>query len=249
MTVIILSLGALGSYLIGSMPTAYIFGKTLKGIDIREFGSGNVGATNTFRVIGRFPGIIVLLIDIVKGYVCATYIANFFMYIAPVTRPELYRVFIGMAVIAGHNWPVFLKFKGGKGVATSAGVVIGLIPKIFWLGFLVWLIIFSVTGYISLASIVASMSIPIFTLFFGEPLEIVVFLCALCISLGNLDVYGPLTTAFTASMISRILGNGILIFSRIAYRVLSIAYRVVRIVFHIICRGEKSFALFNFEGE
>lgn len=172
--------GVVVSYLIGSLPTAYIFGKVLKGVDIRHFGSGNVGATNTFRVIGKLPGIIVLIVDIIKGYICVAYIADFFMYASPVARPELYRVFAGMAVIAGHNWPLFLKFKGGKGVATSAGVVIALIPKIFWLGFLMWVIIFSVTGYVSLASIIASISVPIFTLMFGEPVEIIIFLCILC---------------------------------------------------------------------
>ncbi|MFC1623755.1 glycerol-3-phosphate acyltransferase, partial [Candidatus Omnitrophota bacterium] len=121
MSYFILSLGILTSYIIGSIPTAYLFGRLFKGIDIRHFGSGNIGATNTFRVIGRVPGLIVLVIDILKGFICATYIANFFMYASPVARPELYKVFTGMAAIAGHNWTLFLKFKGGKGVATSAG--------------------------------------------------------------------------------------------------------------------------------
>ena len=103
------------------------------------------------------------------------------MYLAPVTRPELYRILVGLCAIAGHNWTVFLKFKGGKGVAASAGVVIGLIPKIFWLGFLVWLITFFITGFVSLGSIIAVISIPIFTLAFGEPAEIVVFMCLLCL--------------------------------------------------------------------
>ena len=179
----ILFLGLLIAYLIGSMPTAYIFGRAIKGIDIREFGSGNIGATNTFRVIGRFPGIIVLAIDILKGFVCATYIANFFMYITPVARPELYKVLMGVASIVGHNWTIFLKFKGGKGVATSAGVIMGLIPKIFWLGFLVWIIIVSVTGYVSLASIVASVSVAFFTLIFNESTEIVIFISILCLAI------------------------------------------------------------------
>lgn len=177
----ILFVGLIVSYLIGSIPTAYIFGRLFKGIDIRQFGSGNVGATNVFRVVGRAPGLIVLTIDLLKGFVCVTYIANFFLYASPVTRPELYRVFVGMAAITGHNWTVFLKFKGGKGVATSAGVVIGLIPKIFWLGFFVWCIVFSITGYVSLASIVASISIPIFTLLFKEPSEIIIFMSLLCL--------------------------------------------------------------------
>jgi glycerol-3-phosphate acyltransferase PlsY len=178
---IILFLGFVSAYIIGSIPTAYIFGKVLKGIDIREYGSGNIGATNVFRVIGKTPGIIVLIIDIIKGYISATYLASGFLYLAPVTRPELYRILIGLSAIAGHNWTLFLKFKGGKGVAASAGVVIGLIPKIFWLGFLVWLITFFITGFVSLGSIIAVISIPIFTLAFGEPVEIVVFLCLLCL--------------------------------------------------------------------
>ena len=177
----ILFLGFAAAYVIGSIPTAYIFGRVFKGIDIREYGSGNVGATNVFRVIGKVPGITVLAIDIIKGFVCATYLASGFMYLAPVIRPDVYRILVGLCAIAGHNWTIFLKFKGGKGVATSAGVVIGLIPKIFWLGFLVWLITFFITGLVSLGSIVAVISIPIFTLAFGEPAEIVVFMCLLCL--------------------------------------------------------------------
>lgn len=178
---IILFLGFAAAYIIGSVPTAYIFGRVIKGIDIREYGSGNVGATNVFRVIGKIPGVIVLTIDIIKGFVCATYLASGFLYLAPVTRPELYRILVGLSAIAGHNWTIFLNFKGGKGVATSAGVVIGLIPKISWLGFLVWLIMFFITGFVSLASIIAAISIPIFTLAFGEPAEIIIFMCVLCL--------------------------------------------------------------------
>jgi glycerol-3-phosphate acyltransferase PlsY len=178
---LILFLGLASAYLIGSIPTAYIFGRILKGIDIREYGSGNIGATNVFRVIGKVPGAVVLAIDILKGLLCTTYVASLFLYMAPVTRPELYRIFIGLSAIAGHNWTVFLKFKGGKGVATSAGVVIGLIPKIFWLGFLVWLITFFITGLVSLSSIIAAITVPIFTLAFGQPAEIIVFMSVLCL--------------------------------------------------------------------
>lgn len=181
MAYFILFLGITAAYVIGSIPTGYIFGRVIKGIDIRQFGSGNIGATNTLRVIGRVPGLAVLAIDIFKGFLCVTYLANFFMYIAPLTRPELYRVFMGLAAIAGHNWTVFLRFKGGKGVATSAGVVVGLMPKIFWLGFLVWLIVFLVTGYVSIASIIASLSISIFALASNQPTELTVFVSALCL--------------------------------------------------------------------
>ena len=178
---LILFLGFAAAYVIGSIPTAYIFGRVIKGIDIREHGSGNIGATNVFRVIGKAPGIIVLIIDALKGLICVTYLASGFLYLAPVTRPELYRILVGLSAIAGHNWMLFLKFKGGKGVAASAGVAIGLIPKIFWLGFLVWLITFFITGFVSLASIIAIISVPIFTLAFGEPAEIVIFMCLLCL--------------------------------------------------------------------
>ena len=178
---LILFLGFAAAYVIGSIPTAYIFGRVIKGIDMREHGSGNIGATNVFRVIGKAPGIIVLIIDALKGLICVTYLASGFLYLAPVTRPELYRILVGLSAIAGHNWMLFLKFKGGKGVAASAGVAIGLIPKIFWLGFLVWLITFFITGFVSLASIIAIISVPIFTLAFGEPAEIVIFMCLLCL--------------------------------------------------------------------
>ncbi|MBU4342718.1 MAG: glycerol-3-phosphate 1-O-acyltransferase PlsY [Candidatus Omnitrophica bacterium] len=176
-----LFLGLLVAYLIGSIPTAYLFGRVLKGIDIRGYGSGNVGATNTFRVIGRVPGLIVLAIDIAKGFLCVGYVASFFMLVSPVARPELYRVLAGLAAIVGHNWTIFLRFKGGKGVATSAGVIIGLIPGIFWLGFAAWAIVFLITGYVSLASIIASITVPVFTLIFNEPAEIIIFLSILCI--------------------------------------------------------------------
>ncbi len=175
--------GLISAYLIGSIPTAYILGRLIKGIDIRRFGSGNIGATNTFRVMGKAPGLVVLAIDILKGFICVSYIADLFLYISPAARPELYKVLVGLATITGHNWTVFLKFKGGKGVATSAGVVIGLIPKIFWFGFSVWLIVFALTGFVSLASIIASVSIPVFTLIFGEPTEIIVFMSLLCLAI------------------------------------------------------------------
>lgn len=177
----ILFSGILVSYIIGSIPTGYIFGRALKGIDIRQFDSGNVGAANTFRVIGRVPGLIVLAIDVLKGFLCVTYLAGLFMYLSPVARPELYKVFMGLAAITGHNWTVFLRFKGGKGVATGAGVIIGLAANVFWLGFLIWLIVFLMTGYVSLASIVASVSMPVLTLVSGQPTALTIFVSVLCL--------------------------------------------------------------------
>ena len=108
------------AYFIGAIPTGYWAGRLLKGIDIREHGSKNMGATNVLRVLGKGPGIAVLLIDILKGVLPLTLIANLLGISDPLTL-----VLIGIAAVAGHNWTVFLGFKGGKGVATSLGVLIG----------------------------------------------------------------------------------------------------------------------------
>ena len=100
---------------------AYIFGRVLKNLDIREHGSGNMGATNAFRVLGKGPGTIVLILDIIKGIIPVTVLANVFG-----LEDALSLVIISVAAVAGHNWTVFLGFKGGKGMATSLGVLIGL---------------------------------------------------------------------------------------------------------------------------
>ncbi len=181
MSYIILFLGLIAAYLIGSIPTAYIAGRLLKGIDIRDHGSGNVGATNTFRVVGKIPGVVVLLIDIFKGYISVVFFANLFIKVASIENPELYKVFMGLVTIAGHNWTVFLNFKGGKGVATSGGVLLALIPKIFLLGLVIWSTVFAITGYVSVASILAAIFIPIFTFLFNMPSELVITMCVLCI--------------------------------------------------------------------
>jgi len=109
------------SYLIGSIPTAYIFGRLLKGIDIRKFGSGNVGATNVLRVLGRAPAIIVLLLDIFKGFLAVVFVADFIALGCQSIPPETLRIILGFSCIAGHNWTVFLGLKGGKGVASTLG--------------------------------------------------------------------------------------------------------------------------------
>jgi len=181
MNILLLFFGVCIAYLIGSIPTAYLFGRIFKDIDIREYGSGNVGATNIFRVVGRLPGVIVLIIDILKGLLCTTWLATAFLNLAPFSRPELYKILCGSASIIGHNWTIFLRFRGGKGVATSAGVLIGLVPQIFWLSFVVWLIVFTITGYVSVSSIISAISAPIFSLVFGQPPELVIFLCITCI--------------------------------------------------------------------
>lgn len=168
---ILLSIAA--AYLVGSIPTAYIFGKVLKGIDIRQQGSGNVGATNAFRVLGKGPGTLVLVLDILKGAVATTVVGDLFQW-----DTVLARVILGVVVVAGHNWTVFLNFKGGKGIATSLGVLVGLTIKIavirpvLIITFLSWLIVFLVSRYVSLASVVAGIILPISMLLTHQPPEI-----------------------------------------------------------------------------
>ena len=154
----------------------------LKGIDIREHGSGNMGATNAFRVLGKGPGTIVLILDIVKGVIPVTLLANAFGLTDPLSL-----VIIAVAVVAGHNWPVFLGFKGGKGMATSLGVLIGLAIQfqilriILLLVVVTWCMLFLLFGFVSLASIAAAVVFPILMVAFFEPFPLVIMSIVLCI--------------------------------------------------------------------
>ena len=169
-------------YLLGSFPTSYIVGKILKGIDIRKFGSGNVGATNTFRVLGPAPGILVLLVDIAKGAVSvsliAPYIASHFGTSSCLAWLE---ILAGISVIAGHNWSAFLRFKGGKGVAASAGVLLGISPEALGLAAVVWLVVTWVSKYVSLGSIASAISLPVFMWLAGEEKSALFFGIAIAI--------------------------------------------------------------------
>jgi acyl phosphate:glycerol-3-phosphate acyltransferase len=173
--------GLIAAYLLGSIPTAYIFGKLLKNIDIREYGSGNVGATNVFRSVGKIPGIIVLLLDLLKGLAAVTLIPMFLEKLSTTTvESSSFCIALGAAVIAGHVWTVFLRFKGGKGVATTAGVMAGLSPWLLLASFIVWVVVFGVWKYVSLASISASTSLPIFAVIGGESFYFILFCAVLC---------------------------------------------------------------------
>lgn len=177
----------LASYLLGSIPTAYLFGKALKGIDIRKVGSGNVGATNAMRALGKRAGIAVLLIDILKGFIAVILLGDFF-----VSKPHLWqaqnlRIFMGLCCICGHNWTIFLQFKGGKGIAASFGVLLGLSLKVPGLNIvtgliiLTWLLIFFSFRIVSLASIMAALVLPIFCFIFKQPLLLIAVSLLLCI--------------------------------------------------------------------
>ena len=174
-------LGVILAYLLGSIPTAYIAGRLCKGIDIRQHGSKNVGATNVFRVLGKMPGIIVLVCDVLKGVLAVAVIPFIFGLYA-----IIYFIIFGLAVVCGHNWTIFLKFKGGKGVATSLGVLLGLtitiasIRLIVLFCVLIWLGVFIGSGYVSLASIVSVLFLPLLMVFFFQPLELVILGVVFC---------------------------------------------------------------------
>jgi glycerol-3-phosphate acyltransferase PlsY len=162
-------IGIIFSYLTGSIPTAYIFGRCVKGIDIRKFGSGNVGATNASRLLGKKLGITVLILDILKGLITVTLLGNLTLARTnfPID-PPLLRIILGLGCICGHNWTIFLNFKGGKGVATTLGVLLGAAWVIPGIGFilalvvLTWLITFLASRIVSVASILAAISFPIY---------------------------------------------------------------------------------------
>ena len=169
------------AYLMGSFPTAYICGKLLKGIDIRKHGSGNVGATNVMRVIGRGPGLAVFVIDCLKGYVAVTFLPVFINRYFPgdLFDNSLFYLVLAAAVVSGHIWTCLLSFKGGKGVATTAGVMLGLYPAIFFAGLIVWAVVFYLWKYVSLASLAAAISLPVVSVLTNEDLPTTVFMAAL----------------------------------------------------------------------
>jgi acyl phosphate:glycerol-3-phosphate acyltransferase len=166
----------LGSYLIGSIVTSDIV-THFKKTDLRSQGSGNVGATNAFRVLGSFYGSIVLIGDALKG-VIAVLIGK---WLNPFANFDI-AIIAGILAIVGHNWPVFSKFKGGKGIATSLGVLIGLTPYSLLLIIPIWLTVFFIFGYVSLASIIVALAYPIAVSFF-YPQDIYKLLLAIIVAI------------------------------------------------------------------
>ncbi len=152
------------SYLVGSIPSSIIAGKFLKGIDIRDYGSGNAGGTNAFRVLGWKAGLIVSLFDIGKGTFATLVISQLMIDPLVFSSLTLIKILAGLAAILGHTFTVFGGFRGGKGVATGAGMIIGLFPVAFLICLSVFALILFSTGLVSLSSIIASVSLPV-TLF------------------------------------------------------------------------------------
>ncbi len=174
-------LAVISAYLIGSIPTSFIMTKAARGIDIRNFGSGNVGATNVFRVVGKFPALIVLVIDVSKGILVVTLITDYFYSFSGNIDYISYRAALGFIAICGHIWPVFLKFKGGKGVATTIGVVSVIAPWVFLVAGVIWLIVFLMTNYVSLASLALGAALPVAAAVLNYPFSTIIFFVAICL--------------------------------------------------------------------
>jgi glycerol-3-phosphate acyltransferase PlsY len=153
----LLSLAA--SYLLGAVPFGLLMGR-LRGIDIRQHGSGNIGATNVLRVLGKPLGITTFIFDALKGFVPCFFFPGWFDP-AIMSDPTVHAVSCGAAAILGHNFPVFLGFKGGKGVATSAGVLIGAAWQAALIGLGAWALVFFTTRYVSLASLLAAATVAV----------------------------------------------------------------------------------------
>ena len=163
-------IGGLAAYLLGSVPFGFLIAKT-QGKDIRTLGSGNIGATNVFRSVSKPLGILTFALDLLKGF-CGVRLVPFLAAAVTHTPYEgmALPVFCGALAVVGHNWTCFLGFKGGKGVATSAGLLLGLSPAGVGIAFVAWLVAFLTTRYVSVASITAAAGKPAAALLYSRTL-------------------------------------------------------------------------------
>ncbi len=166
-------LALLIGYLLGSFPTGYLLGK-MKGIDIRREGSGNIGATNVWRSLGPVPAFLALVGDAAKGAL-AVFVGRW------LAGPGIGDLLGGLAAIGGHGWSIFLRFQGGKMIATGLGIVLAIDPRVAGLAFAVWALVLAVGRYVSLASILAAASVPLWFLLLGRGGSYVVFGAALAV--------------------------------------------------------------------
>ena len=175
------------AYLTGAFPSAVWVGKTFYNTDVREYGSGNAGATNTFRVLGKGAGIPVLFMDILKGWLSVSYVN--FISNADTLSPELFfenQLAFGIAAVIGHLFPIYTGFRGGKGIATMLGLLIGLHPLAALFSFIVFIVVFLISRYVSLGSIVASFVFPILIIFIFEPSTVSLNLFAIFVPILSL---------------------------------------------------------------
>jgi glycerol-3-phosphate acyltransferase PlsY len=165
MDILILILGFVLAYLIGSFSSAVWIGRWLRNTDVREFGSKNAGTTNTIRVLGIKIGLFVFFIDVFKGWFAVFIGLHFFLPAAFSQYYEFYSLILTISVVAGHIFPLYTGFKGGKGVATALGVLLAIFPYTALLSLSLWVVVFLCTRYVSVASIIAAVSFPVFYFF------------------------------------------------------------------------------------
>jgi glycerol-3-phosphate acyltransferase PlsY len=168
------------AYLIGAIPNGFLIAR-LKGVDIRKVGSGNIGATNVFRSVSKTLGLLTFVADALKGLLPTLVFPMLVLRITGIEPPAWLAIVYASLAIIGHTWPVYLKFKGGKGVATSAGALIGLAPAAIGVGLLVWILCFVTSRYVSLASMSSSVAVPVaaWWLYRGDGLALPIFLTVL----------------------------------------------------------------------
>ncbi len=158
------------SYLIGSIPFGYLVGKYLRGIDIRKHGSGNIGVANTFRVMGMKYALLVLIGDCLKGFLVIV-LADWLL-----LEQLWFFLLVGIFAIIGHNWSIFLNFKGGKGIATTYGVVLAFYPIIAIISAIIWAIIVFATKYAALGSIISIVTMLILSFFIKTTFQFKIFI-------------------------------------------------------------------------
>lgn len=167
------------SYLLGSFPTGYLAARILKGIDIRDQGSGSIGATNVLRTLGKGPAIIVLLVDAAKGAlaIALAHLAYSFSSTAGLSLATLVTL-AGLAAIIGHSWPIWLNFKGGKSVATSLGILLAMSWQVGLATFGVFAVMLAITRIVSFSSIIGAIAVSALMFGFGQPLPYQIFAIA-----------------------------------------------------------------------
>lgn len=176
---------ALVSYLVGSIPSGYIAGR-IAGVDIRTVGSGSIGATNVTRALGKRYGYPVFIVDFAKGLGAVGIATMIGRYLSmPPNSHQLLQIVAGVFCVIGNAFPVWLRFRGGKGIATSAGVLFGLMPLIALVGVIVWVVTFQITRYVSVASIAATIALPITVLvvtYFKQTNEYLMLYLTICLA-------------------------------------------------------------------
>lgn len=173
--------GIILAYLLGAIPFGYIIAKYWGKIDIRKEGSGNIGATNTLRTMGKKAGLSVLLLDLLKGVIAVAIFGKLF-YQSNINISQITYIYIlGLVVICGHIWTIFLSFRGGKGVSTTLGVLIGLMfydvkfGLILLIAFSIWLVVVYISKYVSLGSLSAALFLPVGLIIFIRSIQALIF--------------------------------------------------------------------------